>query len=130
MADFTTGLINDAKASVKKAVTQTVTGLAETVTGDINKWRTVLASNTASLPFSLPPTLQVEIDKVNSAIAFTGLKVPSVASLDTDLKKALSGLTNPVMLEANKVVSGLSSQLDTKVKTVTADLLKQIDWLG
>lgn len=128
MADYAKGFIQQARTGVTRVVNQTVTGLAETALGDINKWRSVLTSNPSILPFSLPPTLQMDIDSLNSAIAFTGLKIPPVDALDSDLKKALGRLANPVLLDLDKqigVILGADGGKD-KLKSV----LSQIDWLG
>lgn len=99
-----------------------LTQAAETALGDVSKWREVLANNPSQLPFKLPPTLQTDIDNLNGTIAFTGLKIPALGSLESDLKTALVGLVNPVLSEVQKV-------LTTEVKK-DLDLLKSIDWLA
>jgi hypothetical protein len=98
-----------------------VTQAAEVSLGDVSKWREVLAANPSQLPFKLPPTLQTDIDKLNNTIAFTGLKIPSLDSLENELKTALVGLVNPVL-------SDLESKVKIEIKK-DLDLLKQIDWL-
>lgn len=128
MADYNKGFVQDAKQKVTRTISQTVTGLAETALDDINKWRTVLAANPGMLPFNLPPTLQRDIDNLNSTIAFTGLKIPPLDSLETDLKKALGNLANPVLLDANKSIDGFLGANGGKDKLKT--LISQIDWLG
>ena len=124
MAEFSKGFTQDAQIGVTRTINQTVTGLAETALGDVNKWRTVLAANPDSLPFSLPPTLQQDIDNINALVPFPGLKIPSVSSLDTDLKKALGSLANPVLLDVDKALNSLTSQAQSGLEQ-----LKQISWL-
>lgn len=125
MAEFRKGFTQDTEIGVTKAITQTVTGLAETALGDVNQWRTVLAANPSSLPFSLPPTLQQDIDRINAAVPFPGLKIPPASQLDTDLKKALGDLANPVLLKVNSSIDGILGQAQSGLEK-----LKQIDWLG
>jgi hypothetical protein len=99
----------------------TLTGVAENALGDVSKWREVLAANPSMLPFSLPPTLQKDIDNLNNTIAFTGLKIPSLDILETDLKKALGDLANPVLSDVEKAV------LPTLKKGL--EDIKQLEWL-
>jgi hypothetical protein len=114
------GTVQQIQAQGQKYILS-LTEAAETSLGDVSKWREVLAANPSQLPFKLPPTLQTDIDKVNNSIAFTGLKIPSLDTLETELKSRLGGLVNPVL-----------SDLESKIKTEIAkdlDLLKQLDWL-
>lgn len=128
MAEYSKGFVSDTRQSITRTISTTVTGLAETALGDINKWRSVLTANPDSLPFSLPPTLQQDIDSLNSSIAFTGLKIPPISQLDSDLKKALGQLANPVLLDLNKGIDGVLGANGGKDKL--KGLLEQIDWLG
>ncbi len=115
------GFVEDSKRKVQRTINTSITGLAETALNDVSKWREVLAQNPSALPFSLPPTLQADIDNINNTIAFTGFKVPPLNSLETDLKKALGDLANPRLSTAQaKVDAAIKPQLD---------LLKQLDWL-
>lgn len=125
MADFNLGFTQDQTRPVAKQITRSVTGLAETAMGDINKWRTVLTNNPSALPFKLPPSLQADIDRINDAIAFTGLKIPSTDIAETALKKALGDLVNPVLLDANKQIDGLQGKLKQQLQAI-----EQISWLG
>lgn len=128
MADFNKGFVQDSKQGVTRVISQTVTGLAETALDDINKWRTVLTANPDQLPFSLPPTLQKDIDNLQNAVAFTGLKLPTVSELDLDLKKALGKLTSPVLLNINSKIDVALGANEGKDKL--KNLISQIDWLG
>ena len=109
----------------RKTILSSVTGVAETAMGDINKWRTVLAHNPDKLPFNLPPTLQLDIDRLNESIPFAGLKIPPLSSLESDLKKALGSLVNPVLLQTDKPIDDLFGEVRK-----TMDKINQIDWLG
>lgn len=126
MAEYNKGIQQDTKQGVTRVISQTVTGLAETAMGDINKWRSVMTANPDKLPFSLPPTLQKDIDGLNSSIAFTGLKIPPISQLDSDLKKALGNLANPVLLDANSKIDSFLGSAKGKLD----NLIRQIDWLG
>ena len=126
--EYNKGFVQDVRTGVSKVISQTVTGLAETALGDIDQWRSVLTANPASLPFNLPPTLQHDIDSNNNAVAFTGLKIPPLDVLESDLKKALGDLANPVLLDLNKKIDGLIGTDGIKGKLKS--LLSQIDWLG
>ena len=145
--DYNRGFVQDTKYGVSKVINQTVTGLAETALGDINSWRSVLTANPASLPFDLPPTLQHDIDSINNTIAFTGLKIPPLDMLNSDLKKALGSLANPVLLDLDSRLGSILGDggrdlistalfevdyaLGNKQNTKKIqDLLFQIDWLG
>jgi hypothetical protein len=127
MAEFNKGINRDSvKDAVNKNITQTATGLAETTLKDINKWREVVAENPSELlPFKLPPTLQGEIDGINDAIAFTGLKIPPVDELDSLLKKKLGDLAKPTIVNLNKKLDPLDSAAIRGIKD-----LQQITWLG
>lgn len=124
MAEFNKGLVQQAKKGVNRTISTTVTGLAETALGDINYWRDVLTNNPEKLPFSLPPTLQQDIDNLNAQIPFPGLKIPPLNVLETDLKKALGSLAKPVLLDVDSKVAPLLGQAAKEI-----DRLKQIDWL-
>lgn len=105
----------------RKRVYTSVTQVAEQVLGDVRQWRKVLADNPQSLPFSLPPSVQREIDGLNNTIAFTGLKIPSANQIETELKRKLGELANPVL-----------AQVEGEVSSVVSSALKeleQIDWL-
>lgn len=115
------GFVEDSKRKVQKTLNQSITGLAETALNDVSKWREVLAQNPSALPFSLPPTLQTDIDNLNNVVAFTGYKIPPLNSLETDLKKALGDLANPRLATAQ-------GKLDAAIKP-QLDLIKQMDWL-
>ena len=135
MADYNRGFVEDTSQGISRVINTTVTGIAETALGDINQWRSVLTANPDKLPFSLPPTLQGDIDSLNNAIAFTGLKIPPVDMLESDLKKALGDLANPVLLDIDNKIGDLLFEADYLLgnKRNTAkiqDLLFQIDWLG
>jgi hypothetical protein len=120
--DFNKGLIQDQAKSVTKAIDATVTGLAETVVSDINRWRDVVANNPSVLPFNLPPTLQSDIDRLKDTLAFTGLNLPSSSEAESLLKKALGDLAKPVSLAATNLI-------EDGRKSVSS-ILSQIDWLG
>ena len=99
----------------------TLTSVAEVALNDVSKWREVLAANPSMLPFNLPPTLQTDIDNLNDSIAFTGLKIPPLDSLESDLKRTLGGLANPVLSDIDKALTPMiKGQIDK---------LKQLDWL-
>lgn len=118
------GFVRDKQTKVQRAITTSVTGMAETVLGDVNKWREVLMANPVNLPFSLPPSLQGDIDRLNSAVAFTGLKIPGVDVLQADLKKALGNLAQPTLVGLNNQLGGFLKQAQGQI-----DRLKAIDWL-
>lgn len=109
---------------VQKALVASVTGFAETAMGDVNKWREVIMANPVTLPFKLPPSLQGDIDNLNSSIGFTGLKIPSVDVLETDLKKAIGALAQPTLVGLTNTIEGIPSQLKGQLER-----LKQLDWL-
>lgn len=114
------GVVQQVQAQGQKYILS-LTEAAETSLGDVSKWREVLAANPSQLPFKLPPTLQTDIDKLNNTIAFTGLKIPSLDTLETELKSQIGGLLNPVL-------SDLEAKLKTEIKK-DLDLLKQLEWL-
>jgi hypothetical protein len=118
------GFVADTTAVVQRAINTSITGLAETALGDVNKWREVLMANPAMLPFKLPPSLQGDIDKLNNVVAFTGLKIPPLDMLETDLKKTLGDLVQPTLVGANKALDGLLGSAKGQL-----DRLKQLDWL-
>jgi hypothetical protein len=120
--EFNKGFIQEQARSVTRSINNTTTGLAETVVGDINKWRDVVANNPDQLPFSLPPTLQADLDKLQNTFAFTGLKLPTVDQAESLLKKTLGDLAKPVSLSAINLVKDGE-------KTISS-ILSQIEWLG
>lgn len=114
------GYVNQAKA-LGQGYIVSLTQAAEVSLGDVSKWREVLAANPSQLPFKLPPTLQTDLDSLNITITFTGLKLPSLDTLENDLKTALVGLVNPVL-------SDLEGKVKTEIKK-DLDILRSIDWL-
>lgn len=118
------GFSRDSTQRVQKALTVSATGLAETVLSDVNKWREVMMANPTTLPFKLPPSLQGDIDRLNNTVAFTGLKVPSLDILETDLKKTLGGLAQPTLVGLNTQLNVILGQAKGQL-----DKIKQLDWL-
>jgi hypothetical protein len=120
--DYNKGFIANVKRGVVTRVDTTITGVAETVLGDLNRWRDVLENNPDKLPFKLPPTIQGELDKIKPYTDIIGLKIPPADSIESDLKRRLGVLANPVVLGAVNIV--------TDAKKESTRILSQIGWLG
>lgn len=128
MADFNLGFIAGSPRDSTRVLSGSITAFAETALNDVNQWRTVLAANPAQLPFKLPPTLQGDIDSLNKVGELVGLKIPPVDALESDLKKALGGLANPVLLDVDKVLGRITSDARRAVDTAKP-IIEQISWL-
>lgn len=107
-----------------------ISGIAKQAAGSVSDFRKVLDFNPGSLPFPMPPQVQLGLAaaaKANQVLGL-GLKVPSATELQQlatgQLQGILKGLQRDVISQLDKAKSeGLA-------KLGSADtILNKIDWL-
>lgn len=108
-----------------------ISSIAKQATGAVSGFRKVLEVNPGSIPFVLPPQVQMGLaaaQALNSTLG-TGLKVPSAKDLEQlasgQLDLILKGARRDVLSSLDKIQS---QQLASLGKTPD-EILNRIEWL-
>lgn len=96
-------------------LTSSVSGIAESIQGDISDFRGVLDVNAILSPFEFPPQVQAGLDVANQL----GIKVPST----DELKQLAIG-------EIDKYTAGLISDANSVLDTIDGVLGKVTSFAG
>ena len=114
------------KVDVSK-LTTTVSGIAESIQGDISDFRGVLDLNSVLSPFEFPPQVEAGLQLANQL----GIQVPTTSELKELASGAIDKYTGGLIKDINSALDTVDGLLGnvTKLTGSVEEELQKLTWL-